>query len=73
MVLTPIVAPVRLGALDVVGLRSLVSASEPNHDRVAFPPVVDSVAGPDVDPQLEHLGDPLRVAEVASRSFDTIP
>src|SRR3990172_11796532 len=65
MVPTPIVAPVRLGALDVSRLRPLVSAAEDDHDGLAFPTVVDPVAGPDVDPKLEHLAHPLRVAELA--------
>jgi len=47
---TPMIAPAGLGALDVLRLRSLVSATEQNHDRVAFSTVVDPVARPDVDP-----------------------
>jgi hypothetical protein len=49
------VAPVRLGTLDVSRLRSLVSATQQDHDGVALPPVVDPVAEPDVDAKLEHL------------------
>ncbi len=43
------VAPIRLGALDVSCPRALVSATEQNHDRVAISTEVDSIARPDVD------------------------
>jgi hypothetical protein len=59
MISTPIVAPVRLGALDVSRLGSLFSPAEEDHDGIAFSPVVDPVAGPDMDPQLENLAHPL--------------
>jgi hypothetical protein len=43
----------------------LVSSTEEDHDLIPFSTVVDPVARPEVDPQLEHFTHAPGVAEVA--------
>jgi hypothetical protein len=65
MLSAPIVAPVRFCALDVSGLRSLVSAAEQNHQLAPFTPIIDPVTRSDVNPHLEDFADALRIPEVS--------